>query len=255
MTGVTLTTTESPKLNLEAINEQMADADSSTVVRWTVHTFGDGLVMSTSFGIQSAVMLHLVTSIEPDIPVIWVDTGYLPIETYRFADELTRRLKLNLKVYQSPMSPARMEAVLGKLWEHKDIESLNQYDQIRKVEPMQRAMQDLKATAWLAGLRAGQTNHRQSLGIVGQQMGLYKILPILNWHSRDIYNYLQAHNLPYHPMFDQGYVTVGDWHSSRPLTTSDHNERDTRFHGLKQECGLHLPQTPGEAESLDSSFL
>ena len=255
MTGVTLATAESPKIDIEAVNQQMADADSSAVVQWSADTFGNGLIMSTSFGIQSAVMLHLVTSVVPDIPVIWVDTGYLPVETYRFADELTRRLRLNLKVYQASMSPARMEALLGKLWDRKDVDSLNQYDQIRKVEPMQRALQELKATAWLAGLRAGQTSHRQSLGTVGQQMGLYKILPILHWHSRDIYNYLQAHDLPYHPMFDQGYVTVGDWHSSRPLTASDDDERDTRFHGLKQECGLHLPQTPGEAESLDSSFL
>lgn len=255
MTGVTLATAESPEIDLEAVNQEMADADSSSVVQWSTETFGEGLVMSTSFGIQSAVMLHLVTSVIPNIPVIWVDTGYLPVETYRFADELTNRLGLNLKVYQASMSPARMEALLGRLWDRKDVESLNQYDQIRKVEPMHRAMKELNATAWLAGLRAGQTSHRQSLGIVGQQMGLYKILPILHWHSRDIYNYLQAHDLPYHPMFDQGYVTVGDWHSSRPLTASDDNERDTRFHGLKQECGLHLPQTPGEAESLDSSFL
>ena len=255
MAGVTLATTESPDLNLETINQQMTKADAKAVIHWSIATFGDGLVMSTSFGIQSAVMLHLVTSIVPNIPVIWIDTGYLPTETYRFADDLTRRLKLNLNVYQSSMSPARMEALLGKLWERKDVEALNQYDQIRKVEPMQRAIQELNATAWLAGLRAGQTHHRQSLQPVGQQMGLYKILPILHWHSREIYNYLQTHNLPYHPMFDQGYVTVGDWHSSRPLMASDDNERDTRFHGLKQECGIHLPQTPGEAESLDSSSL
>ena len=113
MTGVTLATTESQELNLEAINKQMAEADSSAIIHWSADTFGDGLVMSTSFGIQSAVMLHLVTSIVPDIPVIWVDTGYLPVETYRFADELTRRLQLNLKVYQSSMSPARMEALVG----------------------------------------------------------------------------------------------------------------------------------------------
>lgn len=255
MTGVTIATAESPKLDLETINQQMVDTDATSVVRWATETFGAGLVMSTSFGIQSAVMLHLVTSSIPDVPVIWIDTGYLPAETYRFADELTRRLHLNLKVYQSPMSPARMEALYGRLWDRKDVDSLNQYDQIRKVEPMQRAMSELGATAWLAGLRAGQTHHRQSLGIVGKQMGIYKILPILHWHSRDIYKYLQAHDLPYHPMFDQGYVTVGDWHSSRPLGAGDDNERDTRFHGLKQECGLHLPQTPGEAESLDSSSL
>jgi phosphoadenosine phosphosulfate reductase len=200
-------------------------------------------------------MLHLVTSIVPDIPVIWIDTGYLPPETYRFAEELTERLRLNLKVYQSPMSPARMEALHGKLWERQDLESLNLYDKIRKVEPMQRALEELNATAWLAGLRKTQTEHRQSLQFVNLQGKIYKILPILRWSAKQVYEYLTVHDLPYHPFFDLGYTTVGDWHSSRPLMMDDEHERDTRFHGLKQECGIHLPQTVGEAESLDSSFL
>jgi phosphoadenosine phosphosulfate reductase len=250
---------EKPELDLNAVNQQLGNQNATKnavkVVRWAAETFGQGLVMSTSFGIQSAVMLHLVTRVIPDIPVIWVDTGYLPAKTYRFAEDLTERLKLNLKVYQSPISPARMEAIYGRLWDRTDVESLNRYDQIRKVEPMQRALQELKATAWLAGLRGDQTNHRKTLNLVGQQSGIYKILPILYWHSKDVYDYLVAHDLPYHPMFDEGYVTVGDWHSSRPLMADDGDERDTRFHGLKQECGLHLPQTPGEAESLDSSSL
>lgn len=252
MTGATIETLD---INLEALNHRLADEDATAIVKWGVETFGEGLVMSTSFGIQSAVMLHLVTQIYPDIPVIWVDTGYLPSKTYKFADELTRRLKLNLKVYQSPMSPARMEAIYGQLWAKNDLESLNLYDKIRKVEPMQRALKDLNAKAWLAGLRSNQTDHRKTLGYVGRQGNLYKILPILDWNARDVYYYLQTHNLPYHPMFDEGYVTVGDWHSSRPVTADDDDERSTRFHGLKQECGLHLPQTPGEAESLDSSSL
>lgn len=252
MTGTAVDTAE---INLEKLNRQFADADATAVVKWGVEAFGDGLVMSTSFGIQSAVMLHLVTQVYPDIPVIWIDTGYLPEKTYKFADELTRRLNLNLQVYQSPMSPARMEAIHGRLWAEDDVESLNLYDQIRKVEPMQRALQELNAKAWLAGLRADQTSHRKTLDYVGKQGDLYKILPILDWHSRDVYYYLQAHALPYHPMFDEGYVTVGDWHSSRPVTAEDDDERNTRFHGLKQECGLHLPQTQGEADSLDSSSL
>ncbi|MGK7888147.1 MAG: phosphoadenylyl-sulfate reductase [Leptolyngbyaceae cyanobacterium] len=255
MTGVTLTTTADARFDLQVMNQQVGKVDAKALVRWADDTFGDRLVMSTSFGIQSAVMLHLVTSVRPSIPVVWVDTGYLHPETYRFAEELSHRLHLNLKVYQSSISPARMEAIFGRLWEQGDVEALNRYDQIRKVEPMQRAMKELKATAWLAGLREAQTDHRQSLDRIGWHMELYKILPILHWHSRDIYQYLQKYDLPYHPMFDQGYVTIGDWHSSRPLMASDDNERDTRFQGLKQECGLHLPQTPGEAESLDSSSL
>lgn len=248
---------EAPQLdNLNALNHHFSDtkASATEIVQWSAETFGRGLVMSTSFGIQSAVMLHLVTRTVPNIPVIWVDTGYLPPETYRFADELSQRLHLNLQVYQSPLSPARMEALHGKLWEQHDVEAFNRYDKIRKVEPMQRALKELGATAWLAGLRNNQTNHRKTLDFVNIQSEIYKILPILRWNSRDIYQYLTANDLPYHPLFDQGYVTVGDWHSSRPLMAGE-DDRDTRFHGLKQECGLHLPETEGEAESLNSSSL
>lgn len=243
------------EFELDEINQRFAGEDANQVVRWAVETFGEGLAMSTSFGIQSAVMLHLVTSIIPDIPVIWIDTGYLPATTYLFAEQLTERLNLNLKVYQSPISPARMEALYGRLWSQNDVEALDRYDQIRKVEPMQRALQELKVTAWLAGLRSDQTNHRKTLDFVSLQGALYKILPILTWNSKQVYDYLQAYDLPYHPLFDEGYVTVGDWHSSRPLTAIDEDERDTRFKGLKQECGIHLPESLRESESLDSSSL
>ena len=246
---------DKPELDLDAVNQQLTDAKAHQIVQWSAETFGNGLVMSTSFGIQSALMLHLVTCVVPNIPVIWVDTGYLPAETYRFAQELTERLKLNLQVYQSEISPARMEALYGKLWAQDDVEALNLYDQIRKVEPMQRALRELRATGWLAGLRKHQTEHRKTLEIVSEQGEQYKILPILGWNAKEVYQYLTAYNLPYHPYFDQGYVSVGDWHSSRPLTAADADERDTRFRGLKQECGLHLPLTPEEAQSLDSSTL
>ncbi len=244
-----------PDLDLASVNETLMKATAAEVVQWAAKTFSEGLIMSTSFGIQSAVMLHLVTQIIPDIPIVWIDTGYLPEATYRFAEELSDRLHLNLKVYQSPLSPARMEALYGKLWEQEDVEAFNRYDYIRKVEPMQRALQELQAKAWLAGLRKGQTDHRQTLGYVAKQGKQYKVHPILTWTAKDVYEYLMTHDLPYHPYFDKGYVTVGDWHSSRPLMAGDESERDTRFRGLKQECGLHLPSTSEEAQSLDSSGL
>lgn len=249
-----MTVANAVNLDLEVVNKQWSEATGTELVTWAARTFGDRLVMSSSFGIQSAVMLHLVTRVVPDIPVIWVDTGYLFPETYRYTEELTQRLDLNLKVYQSPLSPARMEALYGKLWESDDLDALNLYDQIRKVEPMQRALEELGASAWLAGLRQGQTEHRQQLPRIGEQGGIYKVLPILRWTSKDIYYYLKENDLPEHPLFDEGYTSVGDWHSSRPLTLEDTNERDTRFHGLKQECGIHL-STVGAAQSLDSSTL
>ncbi|MGK7908200.1 MAG: phosphoadenylyl-sulfate reductase [Synechococcus sp.] len=241
-------------IDLDTANQELSDATAVQVVEWVVKKFGDRLVMSSSFGIQAAVMLHLVTQIVPNIPVIWVDTGYLPPETYQFAEELIELLKLNIKVYQSPISPARMETLYGRLWEDNTLESLERYNQIRKVEPMWRALGELKAQAWLAGLRADQTDHRKTLKRVEVQSDICKVHPILHWNARDIYQYLTAHNLPYHPLFDLGYTTVGDWHTSRPQQGNE-NERDTRFHGLKQECGLHLPLTQGEADSLNASSL
>ena len=134
-----------------------------------------------------------------------------------------------------------MEALYGQLWEHDDVEAVRLYDRMRKVEPMQRALDALGATAWLSGLRADQTDYRTTLPVVGRQGRRLKILPILHWNARDVHDYLKAHDLPYHPLFERGYATVGDWHSSRPLSADDGHERDTRFGGLKQECGLHLP--------------
>jgi phosphoadenosine phosphosulfate reductase len=244
-----------PELDLKPLNQIFETSSATELIEWGHQTFGDKLVASTSFGIQSAVMLKLVTSVVPDVPVIWVDTGYLPPETYRFAQQLTDRLSLNVKVYQSPISPARMEAMYGRLWETGTVEALNRYDSIRKVEPMQRALKELGATAWLTGLRAKQTDYRKTLNRIEMQEDRYKLLPILHWSSKDVYDYLKAHNLPYHPLWEEGYVTVGDAHSSRPLTADDTDERATRFNGLKQECGIHIPQTPEEAESLNSSSL
>ena len=206
-------------------------------VRWAHEQYGNKLVLSTSFGIQSAVMLHLVTTVIPDIPVIFVDTGYLFPETYKFAAELTERLKLNLKTYLPRQSAAQQEAIHGKLWE-QGLEGLGQYNRINKVEPMNRAVQELGATAWLSGLRRHQSSARQKRTVAEQQNKIMKVYPIIDWNERDIYNYLTENNLPYHPLWDDGYVSMGDWHSTSKLGEGMSAE-ETRFGGLKRECGLH----------------
>jgi phosphoadenosine phosphosulfate reductase len=216
------------------------EARALALIERAAAAHGDGLVLSTSFGIHSAAMLHLATRVVPRIPVVWADTGYLPPETYRFAEELTERLGLALYVASARISPARMEALYGKLWESGDREALDRYDQIRKVEPMRQALHDLGATGWLAGLRADQTQHRRSLQPVSEQWGRTKYLPLLDWSGADVHRYLRDHELPYHPLFFDGYASVGDWHTSRPFEAGDSDARETRFFGLKEECGLHL---------------
>jgi phosphoadenosine phosphosulfate reductase len=233
LTSQTLTQPQVLELDLQKLNETLEPLSALEIIEWTANTFGEGLVMSTSFGIQAAVMLHLVTRVMPNIPVIWVDTGYLPPATYRFAEQLITDLNLNIQVYQSPVSPARMEAIQGRLWQQDDVEAFNRYDQLRKVEPMQRALRELGAKAWFAGLRAEQTDHRKTLSVIDLQGFTYKLLPILNWTMEDVHGYLETHDLPYHPLKEKGYATVGDWHSSRPMTEQDEHERQTRFSGIK----------------------
>ncbi len=240
-------------IDLASINEQFAEADAPTLVQWAHETFGDGLVLTTSFGVQSAVMLHLVTQVVPKLPVVFVDTGFHFFDTYRFADQLTERLGLNLVVAQARHSSAWTIARHGKLWEG-DTDDSHKLDQIHKVEPMARALDDLGATATLAGLRREQTDHRKDLPPVVFQRGRHKIHPILRWSQREVHEYLQQHELPYHPLTDQGYASIGDWTNTLPITAEGH-ERDGRFGGLKQECGLHLPETPEEDASRMSSGL
>jgi phosphoadenosine phosphosulfate reductase len=194
-------------------------------------------VLSTSFGAQAAVMLHLATRVVPDIPVVFIDTGYLFPETYKFADELTKQLRINLKVYRAAETPEAMEARRGKLWE-MGAGGLEEYNQVRKVEPMQRALSELGADAWLAGLRRVQSSTRESLPVVSTQDGRIKVLPIVDWTDRDIHRYLTENGLPYHPLWEKGYVSIGDVHTSRPLT-ADMTAEETRFFGLKRECGIH----------------
>ena len=94
-------TTKVPTLDLFQVNQQLENAEASTLVEWSAETFGDGLVMSTSFGIQAAVMLHLVTKVVPNVPVIWVDTGYLPAETYKFARNSNYQIRTKPQGYIS----------------------------------------------------------------------------------------------------------------------------------------------------------
>lgn len=218
-------------------NGQLEGEDARGRVAWALGRFGDRVVLSSSFGAQAAVCLHLVTRQRPDIPVVLVDTGYLFPETYRFIDELAERLSLNLKVYRPELSSAWQEARYGRLWEG-GLEGITRFNEMNKVEPMGRALRELGAEAWISGLRRAQSSSRKDLKVLAVQPPWLKIHPIIDWTDRDVHRYLTEHGLPYHPLRDEGYLSIGDVHTSHKLTDGM-TEEQARFFGLKRECGLH----------------
>lgn len=220
-------------------NRELAALGAPDRVRWAFDRLEPEFILSSSFGIQAALMLHLVTQVRPNIPVVLTDTGYLFPETYRFIDELTARLQLNLRVYRAALTPAWQEARFGRLWEDGE-DGLKRYNDMNKVEPMARAMKELKGRTWFSGLRREQARSRADLPILAVQRGRFKVLPVIEWTNKDVHAYLTRFDLPYHPLWEQGYVSVGDVHTTSKLEPGM-TEEQTRFFGLKRECGLHDP--------------
>lgn len=225
------------ELALEHCNSVFAKHTALERIEWSLAHLPGNHVLSSSFGAQAAVSLHLVTQFEPNIPVVLVDTGYLFTETYRFVDELTERLKLNLQVYRSRRSTAWQEARYGQRWE-QGVSGIDAYNEENKVEPMRRALRKLEAGTWFAGLRRNQAHSRADIPYLARAGERWKVHAIADWSDRDVHRYLTAHGLPYHPLWEDGYVSVGDRHSTRPLQDVGDQEL-TRFNGLKRECGLH----------------
>ena len=229
--------------HLTEINHALAGLSAGERVRWSLEHLPAEFMLSSSFGIQAAVMLHLVTQEKSDIPVVLTDTGYLFPETYQFIETLTERLNLNLKIFRNARSPAWQEAKFGQLWTQGE-SGIKQYNQMNKVEPMANAIQSINAQTWFSGIRQGQSTSRSDKPvteishIAGQQHPILKIHPILEWTNKDIFEYLKKHDLPYHPLWEEGYVSVGDVQTTRKLEAGM-TEEETRFFGLTRECGLH----------------
>ena len=222
---------------LAELQPWLASRDAETRIIWALSTLSGPHVLSSSFGAQSAVLLHMVTRVCPDLPVLLVDTGYLFDETYRFIDRLRERLQLNLHIVRPELSPQWLETRHGRLWE-QGREGIARYNRLMKVQPMNAALDRLGARTWIAGLRRSQSQSRRRINPLMLQDGRWKLHPLFDWNNRDLHQYLLRHQLPYHPLWNDGYVSIGDRHSTRPIHEVT-REEDTRFAGLIRECGLH----------------
>jgi phosphoadenosine phosphosulfate reductase len=224
--------------DVEKVNAAFGGMTAPERISWLHKQFGSRLVLSSSFGLQAAVMLDLVSKNAPEMPVIWLDTGYLFSETYQYAEQLIETLGVDVKVYQPELSVARQEALHGKLWEQGE-DGNARYSLINKIEPMNRALQDLGADIWVSGLRRSHSSTRVGRQFAEQQKRTLKVYPILDWADAQVSAYFYDNNLPKHPLEAEGYQTMGDWHSTSPVTDGESAE-SSRFGGEKYECGLHL---------------
>lgn len=234
----------SPGTDVDGVQDEVELADTLSVlesgerIAEIGRRYGRRAVATTSAGAQAPVMLHLIARHAPQIPVVFIDTGFHFPETYQYLETLRDAIDITIEIYAPTLTAARLEALHGRLWEGDDA-AIDRYGLLTKVEPMDRALRDYEAVAWISGLRRAHSRERAERDLVDRQGDTLKLYPILDWSDEDVAGYMLAHDLPAHPLLEKGYVSIGDWHSTRPLEDGMTAEQ-TRFNGLKRECGLHI---------------
>lgn len=226
--------------DVDVLNAELEQRHALDIIQWAAEEFGDNLAVSSSFGADSAVMLHLATAVKPDIKVIAVDTGFLFKETIDFREDLQRRLNLNLLVYRPVMVREQFLEEHGKMWRS----SPDACCAFNKREPFDRAKRELGVRCWLTGIRREQSATRKNASIVQRDhLGLMKLCPIAPWTAKDVHYYLLENDLPYHPLREQGFLSIGcqpeEDYCTRKVKPGE-DPRAGRWAGFdKTECGLH----------------
>lgn len=229
--------------DLPALNQEFERAGAEAIVQWAADEFGDDLAVASSFGADSAVMLHLATRVAPEMKVITVDTGFLFPETIKFRDELAERLGLNLHVYRPVVSSDLFVEEHGRMWRSNPDSCCS----FNKREPFVRGKRELGVRCWLTGIRRDQSELRRDTAIAQtDELGLIKLCPIATWTTDDVDNYLRKNDLPYHPLRAEGYLSIGCQPEPGFCTTKVEPGQDPRAGRWgcfdKTECGLHTFQ-------------
>jgi phosphoadenosine phosphosulfate reductase len=182
-------------LDLEKINAELKDKTPAEIVNWAIEQ-NRKIIVTTKFGPHSAALLHLVTQQKPDTSILWADHGYNTKPTYLFAEKLIKQMNLNMQIYTPEITSARRDALMGGVPDIGD-DLHEEFTRQVKLQPFNRAFDELQPEFWLTGIRKDQTEFRQSLDIVTlTKRGIYKVAPLFNWSEIDLEGYLYEHNLP-----------------------------------------------------------
>jgi len=199
-------------------NAELRHKSALEIVSWAIAQGQGRALVSTNYRPYEAVVLHLATQAQPDIPVLWADHGYNRPATYKHAEQLRVQLKLNLKAYVPKMTPAHRDALHGPIPTMDQEEALKEFSAVMKLEPFQRGMKELAPTVWITALRKVQNPNRAELDIVSEDKNFksMKVSPVFYWSDAEMETYLKQHNLP------------NEWDYFDPAKADE-----------KRECGLH----------------
>ena len=183
-------------LDLQASNELLKDKSPADIVRWVLD-LAKPTIVTTSFGPNSAALLHNVASVDSSVPVVWADSGYNMRDTYVVAQQLIESLHLNMKVYSPAITAERLNVILGGIPTLDEPEKHAEFTRIVKLEPFQRALAELKPQIWISGIRQSDTEFRKNLDILSYDKdGILKVAPIFYWSDEQVESYMQDHELP-----------------------------------------------------------
>jgi phosphoadenosine phosphosulfate reductase len=228
---------------LTEVNERLADATPTEILQWSVDRFFPRLTMATAFGPEGCILIHLLAELEPRVRVFNLDTGYQFPETLELRERLLERYGIEVEMVRPDTTVAEYERLHGgPLY----TTSSDRCCYERKIVPLRRAL--VGYDAWLSSIRADQSSDRSKAKVVGwdSKFNLAKVNPLLKWTRRDVWAFIVANQVPYNPLHDRGYPSIGCWPCTQPVAEGQ-DERAGRWAGqAKTECGLH---------SLDSSQL
>jgi phosphoadenosine phosphosulfate reductase len=229
-----------PSALVEELNTRFQIEHPEAIVRWVVRDSGlDRIAVASAFQIDGVCVIHMATRVRPDIPVLFLDTGFHFRETLEFKRELTERLGLNAIDLRGEHTPDSQARAFGEGLYERDPDRCCE---LNKVNPFTRALHDLDL--WMTGLRRDSAPSRADTPIVEQYelepgKTLVKVNPVATWTRRDAWRYLKEHDLPHHPLYDLGYAQIGCAPCTRPRFAGE-DERQSRWDGSqKVECGIH----------------
>jgi phosphoadenosine phosphosulfate reductase len=227
---------------IAAANALLAGRSPFEIVDWAVRTFHPRLTMATAFGAEGCCLIHMLAEIEPTVRLFNLDTGYQFPETLALREQIKKRYGIEVELIRPELNVAEYEAEHGgPLYRHRPDQCCHD----RKILPLRRAVVGYEA--WISAIRRDQTEHRSVAGVVqwDAKFSLVKINPLLSWTKKDVWTFVMKHEVPYNPLHDQGYPSIGCWPCTRPVQAGE-DERAGRWAGsVKKECGLHVIEHEG----------